>query len=282
MDATSLYNKLEKDFITMEMSDDWADHMGSVSDFLSENFKQRSMGLVCDFANEIDKVYTAVFPSKKVMQKILDDKNENALLFVHHPSIWDIRKAPEVFGQMDRNQLEQFKERKIAIYNLHVPMDNYGNYSTSNTLAKALGIVPKKAFAPYFGALAGTIGTTKVQTVQELREIFQKALGHEASLYAYGDGLILNKTVAIVAGGGLTETIEEVATEGVNVFVTGITALSKHSEKAHAFAKAHRISLLGGTHYSTEKFACKALVDYFKKTGLEAKFIEDEPVMEDL
>lgn len=71
--------------------------MGSVADFLTDNFKQRSMGLVCDFNAETNKIYTAVFPSNKVMKEVLDKNEENILLFVRHPAIWDIRKASEVF-----------------------------------------------------------------------------------------------------------------------------------------------------------------------------------------
>lgn len=69
MKATQLYQHLEKDFITPEMSDEWAQYMDSVADFLSENFKKRSMGLVCDFATEINKVYTAVFHQEKLCKE---------------------------------------------------------------------------------------------------------------------------------------------------------------------------------------------------------------------
>ena len=282
MKATQLYQHLEKDFITSEMSDEWAQHMDSVADFLSDNFKKRSMGLVCDFATEINKVYTAVFPSREVMQRILDDGTQDAMLFVHHPSIWDIRKAPEVFQQMDRDLLQQFKDRRISIYNIHVPLDNFGEYSTSVTLTKALGIKPEKSFAPYFGSMCGVFGKTDVATVQDLRKRFQEAVGHEVSLYNYGDNEIKDRTVAVVAGGGLDETIEEIAQNNVNVLVTGITAKNDHSKKAHEFAEKHKINILGGTHYSTERFACISIVDYFKKIGLLSAFIDDKPVMEDM
>jgi hypothetical protein len=43
MNANKLYQNLEKDFITPQMSDDWAQYMNSISNFLSENFKKRSM-----------------------------------------------------------------------------------------------------------------------------------------------------------------------------------------------------------------------------------------------
>ena len=283
MKAIQLYQHLEKDFITPEMSDKWAQHMDSVDDFLSENFKKRSMGLVCDFITEINKVYTSVFPSRKVMQRILDDGTQDAMLFVHHPSIWDIRKAPEVFQQMDRELLQQFKDRRISIYNLHVPLDNFGEYSTSVTLAKALGIKPGKPFAPYFGSLCGVFGKTTLATVQDLKRRFQDVLGHEVSLYNYGDNEIKNRTVSIVAGGGNEVNIlEDIVKAGVNAFITGITAKNDYSQKAHKFAEKYRINILGGTHYSTEKFACISMVDYFKKIGLPSEFIEDNPVMEDM
>ncbi len=283
MRATQLYQQLERDFITSEMSDDWAQHMGSVADFLCDNFKERSMGLVCDFATEVKKVYTAVFPSKEVMQRILDDGVEDAMLFVHHPSIWDIRKAPNVFQQMDRGLLEQFKERKVSIYNLHVPLDNFGKYSTTVSLAKSLGVKPEKPFAPYFGALCGVFGKTDIATAQELREKFKVAVGHQVSFYPYGEERVKNGVVALVAGGGNdVDILKEVAKAGVNVFVTGIAVKNDHSEKAHKFAEEHKINILGGTHYSTEKFACIVMVDYFKRIGLPSEFIGGKPVMEDM
>ncbi len=283
MKATILYQYLERDFITSEMNDEWFLYMDSISDFICQNFKNRSMGLVCDFATEINHVYTAVFPSTDVLKKIIDSETQNAMLFVHHPSIWDIRKNPEIFQQMDRELLYQLKERNISIYNLHVPLDNYGEYSTSVTFAKALGFKPEKPFAPYFGALAGVYGKTDLETVQDLRKLFQEVVEHEVSLYHYGDNEIKDKTVAVVAGGGndisvLTEIVEA----GINTFITGITLRNEHSKTAHEFAENHKINILGGTHYSTEKFACISMVKYFKNIGLTSNYIGDKPIFEDM
>jgi putative NIF3 family GTP cyclohydrolase 1 type 2 len=283
MEAPKLYSQLEKDFIKPGLTDGWTQYMGSVADFLTENFKQRSMGLVCDFTKEINKVYTAVFPSNKVMQEILDKDEKNILLFVHHPSIWDIRKAPEVFQQMDRRLLTEFKKKKIAIYNLHVPLDNFGEYSTSVSLAKALDIKIDKAFALYFGSLSGVFGKTKIALVGEQKSEYEKILGHEARLYNYGENKITNQRVAIIAGGGNeAQLLKEILDENINLFITGISAKNKHSAEAHKFAEENKINILGGTHYSTEKFACMAICDYFKKLGLPSEFVEDESVLEDL
>ena len=201
MNSAKLYIQLENDFITSALSDDWAIYMSPVSDFLTDNFKKRSMGLVCDNSNRITKVYTAVFPSVKVMQQILAANEENILLFVHHPEIWDIRKNT-IFQQMDTNLLTQFKERGNSIYNLHVPLDNFGKYSTSATLANALGVTDLQPFALYYGALAGVFGTTIYNSVADISRHFSLVMGHYTSLYLYGSEEIKDRRVAVVAGGG--------------------------------------------------------------------------------
>lgn len=283
MNAADLYNKLEKDFITPTLSDKWAEYMVSISDYLTENFKRRSMGLVCDNSAMINKVYTAVFPSSVVMQSIIDKEETDIMLFVHHPSIWDIRKAPETFQQMDRDSLQLFKERRISIYNLHVPLDSYGPYSTSVTLAKALEIKISKSFGYYFGGLCAVIGKIGLSSVQELKDEFESVVRHRVSLYEYGTDEIEEGMVAVAAGGGnIIGVLEEVAGEGVNTFLTGITARNEHSEVSHRYAEDKGISILGGTHYSTEKPACQAICCYFMKLGLPSEFIEDNPILEDL
>ncbi len=282
MDAGKIYEKLEKDFIKPGLSDEWFDKMGVIKEFITPKYKKCSMGLVCDFAQEINKVYTAVFPSDEVMKFVLSKKETNVMLLVHHPMIWDMTQT-EIFHNMSKVLLQKFKERKITIYNLHVPLDNFGEYSTSGTLAKALGIKLEKPFAPYFGSLAGVFGKTDCKTVEALKDIFERAVGHRVKLLKYGTSTIRNGSVALIAGGGNdVNMLKEIAEADVNTFVTGITIENAHSQKAHEYAKKHKINILGGTHYSTEKFACIALCDYFEKLGLPCEFIDDKPSMEDL
>ncbi len=283
MVAKKLYQSLEKDFIKPNLTDNWWLYMETIADFVCDNFKKRSIGLVCDFTDEINYVYTAVFPSQTVMKKIIKEGKEKALLFVHHPATWDIRKAPNVFEQMNKDLLTEFKKQKISIYALHSPLDNFGPYSTSLSLAKAFNIKPNQAFAYENGALNGLIGQSDYKNIHQLKKVFEKIVSHQVSLYNYGHSNITNKNIAVIAGGGndlksLTEAIKNKA----NTFITGITANNEHSQAAHQFAKENKINILGGTHYSTEKFACLSMLDYFKEKKLATKFIPDYPVMEDL
>ncbi len=282
MKAKKVYEKLNHDFITENLTDDWAQYMGEIDEFLCDNFKERSMGLVCDNTKEINFVYCAVFPTPEVMQYILDSGMNDVLLFTHHPSNWDVTKSPP-FYQMERDLLQQFRDKNIALYNLHVPLDAFGPYSTSTTFANALGLDIDKPFAPYRGGLAGVIGRTQIKTVQELEKKFADAVGHKVRLYNYGADEIVGGKVAVLAGGGNEyEIIQEVKEKGVNTVVVGISVKNDFSQKVHKFEEENGINLLGGTHYSTEKFACQAMCGYFEKMGLKSEFIEGVPQLDDL
>lgn len=282
MKAIDLYNTLESDFITEHMTDVWAKYMKNIDEYLCQNFKERSMGLVCDFTNEINMVYSAVFPTREVMQTIIDDNASNAMLFLHHPSIWDSRRI-KPFYQMDKDLLEEFKKRKISIYHLHTPLDNFSDFSTSKTLTDALDIEIEKPFKDYQGAKSGVIGKTNCINVNELQNKFSQVLGHKTSLYLYGDRIIKNGRVAIVAGGGNNiATVTEMIENNVDVLITGITVNNDDYSEVHKFEQEHRINVLGGSHYSTERFACERMCDYFRKLGLVSTFIKGEPVYEDL
>ena len=50
----------------------------------------------------------------------------------------------------------------------------------------------------------------------------------------------------------------------------------------HRIAENSKINVIGATHYSTEKFACISMVDYFKTLGLESEFLHGEYYLQDL
>jgi len=240
------------------------------------------MGLVCDFTENINKVYTAVFPSETVINRIIAGGTADAMLFVHHAAIWDIRQ-PSPFYNIKRELLKRLMENRISIFNFHVPLDHYGEFSTTKSLADALGIEIVEPFAEYRGALAGIIGRTPCKTVEELNAVFSKAVDHQTKLYPYGESLIQDGLVAVVAGGGNNmDVVLQLLEHNTRVLITGITVENEYSLDVHSFEKENHISVLGGTHYSTEKFACKNMCVYFERLGLSSAFIEDVPVYEDM
>jgi len=288
MKATDLYHRLEKDFVIPGITEDWFDDKSqydeSFEKYICSNFKQRSMGLLCDFTEEVNAVYTAVFPSDKVLMKILDDYTSDAMLFLHHPLAWDLSKDPNIaFYQINIGLLEGLKEKRVSLFNFHLPLDNYNEYSTSKSLADALGIKIEKPFAKYCGAMTGVIGTTDCKDVHELNDKYSQAVGHKTKLYQYGKNKIIHNRVGICAGGGNdADVVSELIENGINVLISGLTINDKYSSAAHKLEEENQINLIGGTHYSSEKFACIAICKYFVKLGLESEFIDDIPCFEDL
>ena len=284
MKAKELYGKLKNDFIKEGIRDvDWANRMPNLDRYLFPEFKQNSgMGLMCDFADEIEKVYTTVFLSEKVFSKIVSENVSNAMLFSHHPTNWDIKNHSGNYAA-EEESIVKLKERNISIYVLHHPLDNFWKYSTCKTLADQLQIKIEKPAFLYFGALCGVIGTSDCKTTGELSERYSQTVGHETSLYPYGNENIQGETIALCPGGGNAMFVcNEMASHNARILITGVTVKNEYSRKTHEFEKENRISVLGGTHYSTEKYAPIAMCHYFHELGLPAEFIEDKPDLYDL
>ncbi len=285
MKAIDLYQKLDSDFELEKCRDDWSE-IDFNQEFVTENFRKCYLGILVDNTKEIEKVYTAVFPSNKVMEEILSKKEKNILLFTHHPIDWKMEPGKIPFVNLSDDLLKKFRENKISIYTLHTPLDRNGEYSTSVNFAKNIGIKQIGEFAEYFGFDCGVIGKTEFNKVSELAQEFEKAVGHRVKVWNYGTEEIKDNQVVVVAGGGNDpETISEITELGINTFLTGITLPNKNHQpslEAHRIAKENKINLIGGTHYSTEKFACIKMLEYFEKIGLPADFVEDSPDMRDL
>ena len=289
MQAKALCGKLNKDFIFPGLYDEFAEFIPDMHPYMTDTFRARSMGLVCDFAKEVHKVYTAVFPSEYVMKKIFDDffsidpKPNGAMLFLHHPSTWGYNGKKLGWTQMGKKWVEACKEHKICIYSLHTPLEVFGNYSTGHSLVRALDMKIIEPFTRYRGGFYGVIGKTDCQTTAELSKLMSRTFGHPVKLYAYGSDIIRGGMVAVMAGSGNgVNVISRIVERGINTLLTGISVNNGDTNGIHQFEQVKGINVLGGTHYSTEKYACISMCDYFEKLGLSAEFVDDLPTMEDL
>jgi len=284
MRATELYGKLDADFIKEGIKDvDWANRMPGLHEYLFPKFVQNGgMGLMCDFTNEVEKVFTTVFLSDQVLSRLLSKDVSNAMLFSHHPTNWDLKDHNGNYAATEE-YIAKLKERNISVYVLHHPLDNFGRYSTCKTLADRLGIEIEEPAFLYYGAYCGIVGVTDCKTTGELHDGYSKALGHKTGLYQYGDENIQGGKIALCPGGGNDMfVINEMQERNIKTLITGLTIVNDYSQGIHEFEKANRINVLGGTHYSTEKYAPMEMCKYFNDLGLPSEFIEDEPSLFDL
>jgi len=284
MNATDLYDKLKNDFIKDGIKDvGWADRMPGLHKYLFPEFiNNGGMGLMCDFTVKIKKVYTTVFLSENVLSKLINDDAKNAVLFSHHPTNWNLKDHNGNYA-VGEEYIINLKKRNISVYILHHPLDNYGAYSTCKTLAEQLGIVIERPAFLYYGAYCGVVGTTDCRTTGELQEKYAKTAGHRTSLYQYGDENIENEKIALCPGGGNDMfVVNEMQERGINTLVTGVTIVNDRSRKTHEFEHANRINVLGGTHYTSEKYAPIKMCEYFNGLGMTSEFINGEPDLLDL
>ncbi|MDP4145480.1 MAG: Nif3-like dinuclear metal center hexameric protein [Bacillota bacterium] len=282
MNAYELYNLLEKDFELNTCTDSW--NM-KFSEYITDDFKNKSMGLVLDNTSTVNKVYTAVFPTYEILDKILSSGEKDILLFTHHPKVWDITKIP-AFIDISEDYLKELKNNQISMYTLHTPLDKCGPFSTSVNLAKQLDIKIEEQFCKDGGVDIGVIGTTNLTRVDQLHMKVRDTLGHQVRLFRYGDNKIKQSKVALIAGGGnIPGILLELHVKGINTFLTGVTRIEEKFEPSvefHKIAKKLEINVIGGTHYSTEKYACIEVVKYLKNLGIEAEFTEGIYDLEDL
>lgn len=285
MKAKEVYRSLDKDFEIVKYKDEWGIGLED-NEFINPDFKERYIGAMLDNSDEINKVYTSTFPDIIILDEILKRNETDILLFSHHAMGYDPTLEGFPFYNIPIDYLKELKKRRISFYVMHIPLDKNGVYSTSMNLAKALQLPVESEFCEYLGCKVGVICRTDFSKITDFALHVKKVVGHDIKVRQYGREIIEGGRIAIAAGGGCFDFIaRELSELGVNTYLTGITKSIISFEPCiefHRITKENKINVVGATHYSTEKFACIAMLDYFAGLGVEAEFIEGTPFMEDL
>ncbi len=284
MKAKELYKKIDKDFEIDKYEDDWS--FVEFNEFINPPFRERYIGVMLNNSDVIKKVYTSTIPDTIVLDKLLARNETDVLLFSHHAMGYDPTLKGFPFYNIPVDYLKQLKRSRISFYVMHLPLDRNGPFSTSVNLAKALQLKVIDEFCEYLGTRVGVICETDFTKLADFALHVRNVIGHDIKVRQHGNEKIKNKTVAVAAGGGCIDFVaRELVALGINTFLTGLTKPMPAFEPGmefHRIAKENKINLVGATHYSTEKYACIAMVDYFKSLGMEAEYIEGTPCMEDL
>lgn len=240
-------------------------------------------GLQFHNTDKIWKVYTATFANPTVIDEVVSRGERNIMLFTHHP-VPPKTSLTQAYAILEEEYIKKLEEHEITLFSYHIPLDIYGPYAPSYTLGKALGANVYDSFYPQDGADIGALCICGLTKVSELAERLEAAVGHPVKCYAYGEEELKGGKFGILAGGASNPHIYEwLKDHGINTFVTGVTApVVDWTKRNHENAKAHGINIVSGTHSSTEKFAPKAMCEFFRNLGVESEFIDEEPNMEEL
>ena len=284
MDAKDLYARFDKDFDIENLKDDWS--FMRFNEYVAPIFKKRYMGIMLDNTSEVKKVFTATIPDTDILEKIIQTDQTDILLFSHHAMCYDPTREGFPFYDIPGDYLSKLKQQCISLYVLHSPLDKNSEYSTSVNLANNLNLNIIDEFCEYEGVKVGVVCKTNIKTSTGLSEHIRSIVGHEVKLTRNGDNFIRNGKVAVVAGGGSVGfAAKEISELGINMYITGCTRRVLSVEpimEFHRITEESKINVIGATHYTTEKYACIAMVKYFEKLGVQAEFLEGKYYLEDL
>jgi putative NIF3 family GTP cyclohydrolase 1 type 2 len=253
-------------------------------EYVEAAYETRWNGLMVRGAQQVERAVTCVFPSDAIVRAL----EPNSFLFSEHPL--DFGEV-SLFKPLSRATFERMRATGISFYHVHAPLDMHPEVSPSRLIASGLGLEGLEEYGPIAEGISGgacIIGATDA-SLDELSERLQAVVGAEVPVQVVTRPRERAGRVAVVAGGGANvDLLEQSLARRCSTYVTGGAARRpKHpffGPKFDAFrglAAQHDIALIEGTHYGTEKPPQLAMVDWFRRLGLDARFEADGPKLAD-
>jgi putative NIF3 family GTP cyclohydrolase 1 type 2 len=250
--------------------------------YATPEFMRRHNGLMLNNGDEVDVVFTLVFPSDEVLVDVCSRANTRpAMVFTHHPM--DFETSGRGLIPISQAALRQLQEARISLYSAHAPLDCHDTISTSRSLVRAAGVRVEDVCAGYHGGHAGVIGTideTPLETfVERLRAILKidRVDVHRHALTV--------RRVAVVAGGAaFPPMMQEAIDRGCDTYLTGDFRVrhggpwaEQHRPEFDAFVEKAPINLIGASHYATEAEVLRnEMLGWFNSLGLPAEFVSQK------
>jgi len=187
------------------------------------------------------------------------------LLFVHHGLFWGKPLAVET---THRQRIKFLLDNNLALYAVHLPLDQHPHYGNNAVLADKLGLTDREPFGSLHIPKIGIQGNlSQALTVEEAAS--KISFMGRPSLKTFPFGKKQNKSCAIVSGGSAGETLHAIE-EGIDLFVTGEAAHSMYHR-----ALEGQLNIIADGHYSTEVWGARRVMEEsVKQLGIEAEFID--------
>jgi dinuclear metal center YbgI/SA1388 family protein len=173
------------------------------------------------------------------------------MLFVHHGLFWGT--PLRIQGHL-RARIQFLVDHNLALYAVHLPLDEHPQWGNNGVLAERLGIANPEPFGWYHGRKIGYKGTLKPPlTIEEaVRRI---SFMDRPPLGVYPFGKAQNQTCGVISGGAAKETLQAIA-EGLDLYVTG-----EHSHQVYHDALEGQLNLIAGGHYATEVWGVRKIME---------------------
>jgi dinuclear metal center YbgI/SA1388 family protein len=220
----------------------------AVEEFLSVDSSMNGLQADNDGAN-IKKIAFAVDACLETFNRAADAGA--GMLFVHHGLFWG---EPLALKGVHRERLKLLLERNIALYAMHLPLDQHPRLGNNAALAELLGIENPEPFGLYHGKKVGYKGKLKKPlTIEEALQAVTFMGRPPLGIFPFGKEL--NETCAVISGGASREALQALD-EDVDLYVTGESAHSVY----HPVLEG-KLNMIAGGHYSTEVWGVRKVME---------------------
>jgi dinuclear metal center YbgI/SA1388 family protein len=187
------------------------------------------------------------------------------LLFVHHGLFWG---SPRPLEGFHRERIKVLLECNLALYAVHLPLDQHPRLGNNAALAELLGISAPEPFGLYRGREIGYKGTLdKPLGVDEAAR--RICFMGRPPLGVFPFGKQESRTCAVVSGGASDEALQALEA-GIDLFVTG-----EISHSVYHPCLEGRLNLVSGGHYSTEVWGVRRVMEAcVNQLQIDAEFID--------
>jgi dinuclear metal center YbgI/SA1388 family protein len=213
--------------------------------------------------SEITKIAFATDASVETFERAI--QCGAGMIFVHHGLFWG---KPLALSGNHRKRIQLLLDNNVALYALHLPLDQHPELGNNAALAEMLGIKDEKPFGLHHGKMIGYKGTLSVPlTIDEA--VKKIAFMSRPPLAVYPFGKEKNVTCAVISGGAAFDVMDAIHAD-IDLYVTGETA----HEIYHHIVES-KINMISGGHYSTEVWGVRRVMERVAAdTETEVEFID--------
>ena len=186
------------------------------------------------------------------------------MLFVHHGVFWG---SPLAVKGVHRERIRFLLENNIALYAVHLPLDQHPSLGNNAALAELLGIENPEPFGLYHGKKVGYMGKLKKPlTTDEAVKAINFMENTPLGVLPFGKKI--NESCAVISGGASFEALQALE-EGVDLYVTGEIGHSVYHP-----ALEGKMNFIAGGHYATEVWGVRKLMAECAATlNIDTEFI---------
>ncbi|MCL1815669.1 MAG: Nif3-like dinuclear metal center hexameric protein [Treponema sp.] len=213
--------------------------------------------------SEIRKIVFAVDASLESFKRCA--AAGGGMLFVHHGIFWG---APLAVKGVHRKRLQFLLDNNIALYAVHLPLDQHPNLGNNAALAELLEIENREPFGLYHGKKIGYKGKLKKPlTIDEAANAINYTGRLPLGVYPFGRSI--NESCAVISGGASREAMQALEEE-VDLYITGEIGHSVYHP-----AMEGSLNMIAGGHYSTEVWGVrKVMAECANQLNIDTEFID--------